>query len=680
VRCAAGTLAATVLAAFWLVFGLAAVSSPAYASISWGVCAESNNIACGHLTVPLDPLDPSQGAITLALRRHRAPLGEAKDAVIALAGGPGQSAIPFLGSFAQLLGPVLATRDLIAFDQRGTGFSHPLSCAVFEHARSGSPRTVGLCGGEIGETRGLFTTAQTVADIEDIREAGGYEKLVLYGTSYGTKVAERYAQEYPSHVEALLLDSVVPPNGPEAFERPTFVAVPRILRQLCSQAACAHITRDPVSDLGRLVGRMGGGAVHGTLIDGHGKAERRRISSNDLVGILLGGDFNPLLRAEFPAAVRSAVRGDDAALARLLGRAEAGAQGGEEEAGPEAFDLPLYYSTICDETSFPWNPLANPIKRLREARAALRAIAASAFAPFTRANAFALSDMPTCAYWPDTPGGVGGVGGSELNATPLPDVPTLILSGADDLRTPTSGALEVARQIPDANLLVAPNTGHSVLGADPTPCAHGALKSFFEQRAVKQCKDRTPPPIFRPTPLPPRSLPEVAPIPGNPGLPGRTLHATLLTLGDFSRQLFEALLENIGEALFGSGEISTGGLRAGWGAFKQGKLSLHGYSYVPGVTLSGTLSSSGGGTLRIGGRAGADGALRIGPHDSLSGVLAGRHVHFSAPSATGPSLSLSLAAPARIDSLLAHPKSLKLLRARGIAALLRSVFGGQKAV
>ena len=39
--------------------------------------------------------------------------------------------------------------------------------------------------------------------------AGGYEKLVLWGTSYGTKVAEEYAQEYPQHVEALILDSVV---------------------------------------------------------------------------------------------------------------------------------------------------------------------------------------------------------------------------------------------------------------------------------------------------------------------------------------------------------------------------------------------------------------------------------------------------------------------------------------
>jgi hypothetical protein len=98
---------------------------------------------------------------------------------------------------------------------------------------------------------------------------------------------------------------------------------------------------------------------------------------------------------------------------------------------------------------------------------------------------------------------------------------------------------------------------------------------------------------------------------------------------------------------------------------------------VPGVTVSGKLSGASGGTLRIGGRAGADGALRIGPHGSLSGVLAGRHVHFSAPSASGPvGLSVSLTAPTRIDGLLAHRGRLALLHARGIAALLRSVFGG----
>ena len=95
--------------------------------------------------------------------------------------------------------------------------------------------------------------------------AGGYEKLVLYGTSYGTKVAEEYAQDYPSHVEALVLDSVVPPNGPDPLNRATFAAVPRILRQLCARRACAHITPNPTADLADLVRRLGHGELRGAL-------------------------------------------------------------------------------------------------------------------------------------------------------------------------------------------------------------------------------------------------------------------------------------------------------------------------------------------------------------------------------------------------------------------------------
>ncbi|HEU0250581.1 MAG TPA: alpha/beta fold hydrolase [Solirubrobacteraceae bacterium] len=650
-----------------LLAGTVALPQAAQADIKWGVCAESNNIACGHLTVPLNPQAPSQGVITLALRRHRAPIGEAKDAVIALAGGPGQSAIPFLNQFAQLLGPIVDSRDLIAFDQRGTGFSHPLSCAAFEHlGENASPLTVSLCGSEIGETRGLYTTAQTVADIEAIRQAGGYEKLVLYGTSYGTKVAERYAQDYPSHVEALVLDSVVPPNGPEAFDRATFAAVPRILRQLCANGACAQITHDPVSDLARVVTRMGTGSIRGTVIDGHGRPHTEHVSSDDLIEVLLAGDFDPILRGEFPAAIRSARHGDTAALARLMDRASGGE--GEEES-PEAFDVPLYYSTICDETTFPWNPAANAVKRLREAKAVLSATGNRAFAPFTAANALALSDVPTCADWPRTPGG------PEVNTDPLPNVPSLILSGADDLRTPTSGAREVGGQIPDSQLLVVPNTGHSVLGADPTPCAHNALKSFFEQRTIKQCKEAIPPPLFLPTPLPPRSIAAVAPAHGNRGLPGKTLQSALLTLGDFDRQLLLTVLENIGEALFGSGTVRTGGLRAGWGGIVHGKLVLHGYSYVPGVTVTGTLSSKGS-TFHIGGRAAARGTLRIGTHGTLSGVLGGHGVHLSGSSPSEAGIGFSIPrASTHLSGLAADPKRLELLRAKGMAALLRYVFG-----
>ncbi|MFZ1155427.1 MAG: alpha/beta fold hydrolase [Solirubrobacteraceae bacterium] len=665
-RQAARTLEITLLAT--ALFAVLFVTA-AQAQIAWKPCGDSNDVACGHLTVPLDPSGATPGTITLAMRRHRSPVGESKDAVIALAGGPGQSAIPFLSQFGEVLGPIVSTRDLIAFDQRGTGLSHPLSCPAFEHLTGGgSPGAVAICAGQIGLTRGLYTTADTVADIELIRQAAGYEKLVLYGTSYGTKVAERYAQQYPSHVEALVLDSVVPPSGPEPFDETSFAAVGRVLHQLCGAGACARITPEPVRDLAELVKRIGRGLVKGRVVDGEGVTHTTLLSSDDLIGILVDGDLNPVLRSEFPAAVRSALRGDTAALARLITRAESESEGGEAELS-EGFDSPLYYSTICDETNFPWSRSASPRTRMRDALAALETQPASAFAPFRATNALALSDVPACADWPYTPEN------PEVEETPLPNVPTLILSGADDLRTPTANAREVAAQIPDAHLLVVPNTGHSVLGSDPTSCAQNALQAQFAGKPIKQCKDRKPPQLLLPTPLPPRRLSEVSSVHGDHGLAGRTIGATVLTLGDFERQMVLALLEHSSDALLGLPSVRIGGLRAGWGGSIHGKLVLHGYSYVPGVTVSGKISSARA-TLRIGGSTAVHGTILINARGALTGSLGGQRVNASAPRSTELKMSEATSAlQSRLSTLLATPRQLEPLRADGATALLRYVLG-----
>jgi pimeloyl-ACP methyl ester carboxylesterase len=607
--------------AFLTVLALSALAGAlavsAGAQIAWAPCGNSNDFACGHVTVPLDPSGTVPGTLTLAVRRHRAPVGEARTAIVALAGGPGQSAIPFAEQFAEVLGPIAATRDLIVFDQRGIGLSQALSCHALE--RPDLFHTFGqaieACASQLGPARAFYTTAATVADIEAIRQAGGYEKLVLYGTSYGTKVAEEYAQQYPSHVEALVLDSVVPPNGPDPLNRATFAAVPRILRQLCAGRLCAHITSNPVGALTRVVSRMRRGALRGHVIDGEGKAHTVAVSSNDLIGMLVAGDFSPLLRAEFVTAVSAAARSDLAPLARLL------TQSSSSEDEREDFDTPLYYATTCEEQAFPWSRAVGPQARIAQATAALKALPASTFAPFTTANALAFSDIPECAHWPfATPA-------PPVQDAPLPNVPTLILSGAADLRTPTANAREVAAEIPDAHLLVVPYAGHSVLSNEPTPCAQEALQALFAGHTVKPCRKIPTPSVLKPPPLPPLRLAEVSPVEGIGGQPGRTLHAVSLTLGDFARQFARQLTAALGsEGLLAPASLRSGGLRAGWVHFAKGVFTFHDYSYVPGVTISGTVKAEAE-NLHIGGAAAARGTLQLGTHKTLVGTLGGRHVH-----------------------------------------------------
>jgi pimeloyl-ACP methyl ester carboxylesterase len=620
VQPSARKLAAAVLAAgmYICVLGASVAAGTAQAQIAFTPCGDNNNFACGHLTVPLDPSGAAPGTITLAMRRHRAPVGEAHSAIIALAGGPGQPALPFAEEFAELLGPIAATRDLIVFDQRGIGLSAPLSCHAFE--RPDLYHSFGAeleaCSSQLGPTRAYYTTADTVADIEAIREAGGYEKLVLYGTSYGTKVAEQYAQDYPSHVEALVLDSVVPPNGPDPLNRSTFAAVPRILRQLCAAHVCAHVTRNPVADLAHVVAKMIRGALVGRAINRDGHAQTIPLYANELLELLLAGDFSPLLRAEFVTSVAAAARGDTAPLARLL------ATTSQAEGESEDFDTPLYYATTCEEQELPFNRASDPKERIAEALAAAKALPASTFGPFTASNALAFSDIPACAYWPyTTPSPV-------LDEAPLPAVPTLILSGADDLRTPTANAREVAAEIRGSHLLVVPYTGHSVLTEEQTSCASEALQALFAQKPVKQCPPAPAPASLRPQPPPPTRIGLVSPAPGYSGLPGRTLHAVALTYGDFAHQLVVELtlsgtLENDLEPT-----LSFGGLRSGWAQFAGDAFKLHDYSYVPGVTLSGTIDSEGV-DLQIGGPSATPGTLHRGARKSLVGTLAGTRVTLS---------------------------------------------------
>ena len=151
--------------------------------------------------------------------------------MVGLAGGPGQAAIPFASKLAQNIAPALATRDLLVFDQRGTGSSGELRSAL-ARARLDRRRT---CAAAIGPSRGFYRTAESVEDIEAIRAGRRLRKLVLYGISYGTKVAEAYAAKYPANVEALVLDSVVPPEGPDVFDRSTLQ--PRRPARCASSAA-----------------------------------------------------------------------------------------------------------------------------------------------------------------------------------------------------------------------------------------------------------------------------------------------------------------------------------------------------------------------------------------------------------------------------------------------------------
>jgi pimeloyl-ACP methyl ester carboxylesterase len=608
------------LAAALSTGALSTVGVPAAGALTYAPCTSSPAFACASLPVPLERSGAVGGAISLSLEVKQTGLTPSRSAVVALAGGPGQAALP-LGEFAaKALAPALVDRDLIVFDQRGTGASDPLSCAALESFATEAGQLSERCALQIGPARGAYTTQESAEDIESIRQAGGYEKLVLYGTSYGTKVAEEYAERYPQHVEALVLDSVVPPGGPEPFAVPTFQAIAPALQELCSNGACAGIASNPLADLASLNARLRKHVLDGSVYDGSGHRHTATLSEAGLLGVLEAGDLNPALRALLPAAVRSALRNDPDPLLRLHLLSEGlipNVPSNTPGESSQEIDEALYLTTSCEETPFPWNRAGSPASRTAEALTALHALPAADFSPFDASIALSNSLVSLCAGWPDA---------SPAPPAPsaLPNVPTLILSGAQDLRTPTTNARTVAAQIPDTQLLIVPFTGHSVLGADFSGCAEQAVASFFGGAPVQPCLSTKT--LFAPTPLTPTKLAYVHSPPGLGGGPGRTLTAVLDTIVDLNRQVIGATLQADRELPSGS---SFGGLHGGYAKIGTSTVTLRKLVLVPGVQLSGTIPVKDGAlqtaTIRVTGPGAASGTVTVGSASKqVTGALGGK--------------------------------------------------------
>jgi pimeloyl-ACP methyl ester carboxylesterase len=555
-----------------------ALAAPAEALQRFERCG-AFGFECTRVSVPLDRSGAQPGRVSLFVKRVRARERPRRGALVMLAGGPGQSATDAFGGEAlSILHPAYRHRDLVVFDQRGTGRSGVLRCRALERANLlDAGEAAGRCAVQLGPRRAFYTSRDSAEDIEAIRLALGYERLALFGTSYGTKVVLGYALAHPANVERLVLDSVVEAEGPSPLYLDTLEAVPRALRVLCGRA-CRAFTSDPVTDVERLVGRLARAPLHGRFVGPGGGPRRARLTREDLFVVLLGGDLNPVVRAGFPGAVRAALDGDAAPLLRLRERAYA-VDGAPPP--PSVLSAALYAATTCEETPFPWARTAppNPAMRRAAAAAAAATLPDSAFFPFDRATVVDNDLVDLCGRWPAAPAVPAFAPG------PLPNVPVLLVEGEDDLRTPVENARRVAAGFPAARLVVAPATGHSALGGDRSGCTTVAFARFMQGRPFRTRCPRVRR-DFPPSPPPPTGIGDVPRAPGVEGARGRVVTAIGLTLHDLA---FDAIAGTPLEA--GSRDIAHGGgLRAGsYRLDSRGNLSLRRLAFVPGVRLNGRI-------------------------------------------------------------------------------------------
>ena len=413
---------------------------------------------CGTLTVPENRAAPQGRQITLTVAILPAnTLSPRPDPLFILPGGPGQAAT-YLAPFAAQMTGVRKDRDIVLIDPRGTGRSSPLTCAAFAPDESFEggleldpvPRAA-ACATELvarGVDPAQYTTAAWIEDLDAMRAALGYEKINLWGGSYGTRAALEYVRRHPDRVRSVVLDGVAPPSMIVSLD--IWPSRDRALSDILESCADAPSCRAAHPDLSSTLNAI----RYRLLPDGQdievtdprtGNTQNVRLTFDHVIAALQPLTYSPELAALMPEIIARAQAGD---FGPLLATAQLFTGNLAEQV-----NAALHYSVTCTE---------DVPRATADARQTLAGI---------RSKVLAERVLAVCDVWPH------GKAPPDAATPVTSDIPMLILSGGLDPVTPPSGGDLVAKTLSRSRHIVAKGYGHIV---SSHACAPRLIAAFID--------------------------------------------------------------------------------------------------------------------------------------------------------------------------------------------------------
>lgn len=415
---------------------------------------------CGRLAVREDRRLPNGRRIKLFVAVVRAWGGRARSApIFYLSGGPGGAAASGDAGFAvRALTDANRTRNLVLVDQRGVGRSAPLVCPTV-------PQTVDdarACLQAVGRDPRLYTTDAAMDDVDAVRQALHYRRIVLYGGSYGATAAQVYVARHGAHAAAAVLD------GASLLDVPLFERMPRATQRsfdalstrCAADATCRSVAPDVTADFRAVLARLRTSPVHdgAFTLDVAGAEGAVRLALR-----------NPAAAARLPLLLHRAAAGD---FRPLLDFWEGSAADGES--APQL----MYWAIVCAEG---W-------ARTDEAEVR-RWAAGTDFLEDMLGQARAMQ-VVCPLLGPPLPAPDAGV-------VPKSAVPVLFLVGGTDPQDPLENVEAAPSSFPNAQILVVPGAGHGSLqyGCLPAVAAR-FLTSHRLTPADRSCAAAVQPPPF----------------------------------------------------------------------------------------------------------------------------------------------------------------------------------------
>jgi pimeloyl-ACP methyl ester carboxylesterase len=440
-------------------------------TISWKPCAK---IECGTLSVPLDFRTPQGKQITLALARLPA-RRKAIGVLFSNPGGPGGSGVDFLREADDVFpAEIRDSFDIVSWDPRGVGASAPVVCQsdldpfyAVDHAPqtaagvaqnvAASRAFVAACKKNSAALLPYVSTVATARDMDAIRAAIGAPKISYVGFSYGTLLGALYADMYPTHVRAMVLDGAVDPARSYAAstvdQAKSFDADLNAFFTHCrtdTKCSFAH-GDDPATAYRDLARTIEEEPVPGTVAGEHRTLGPGEFDLGVASALYSGADGYDDLASALAEAARGV--GDQmlALTDAYTGRTTGGKYSNETEG---------LYAIGCIDSPAPTTV------------AAVQQLAASAarVAPYFGASTVWLG-LP-CTFWPVPVEG-------EVAPIHAPAAPPIVVVGTiRDPATPYAWAVSLASELKSGRLLTAAGASHTSYGRG-NACVDGTVDRYL---------------------------------------------------------------------------------------------------------------------------------------------------------------------------------------------------------
>jgi pimeloyl-ACP methyl ester carboxylesterase len=179
--------------------------------------------ACYVFHVAEDPQDPNSIVLKIPVMQLGAKGARSKpDPVFMLNGGPGSAQYErhqarVLAFTPQQARAYFGGREWVIFDQRGVGASQPrLLCE--DDATLEAVRACAVALQVQGVKLNKYSSTTIAGDVERLRKAMGYDRINLWGRSYGSRLAHTMARLYPRSVRAIIHDGPMRPDSDESID------------------------------------------------------------------------------------------------------------------------------------------------------------------------------------------------------------------------------------------------------------------------------------------------------------------------------------------------------------------------------------------------------------------------------------------------------------------------------